>query len=268
VMNGGGQGIYHHDGIQTSPVSAGGAQWDSQAPQQQSAVHGGSGSHSRQQSGMIVNGVPPGTSPQQQHAHAQHSQDAFIPHGNGMILQHDSGISSTSQQHLAPGQMNQSPPSDGTTPPSFPFNESDKHSLETLLYPPPLNTEQGISSSMEQVPTNMSMSGHHNGIQGYEIHSAPHQPMQLPHQQHQHSQSLPPQQHLGPHQQQGQMHVVHQQYQGVHGGMYPPPSMPTHQPAVIEYEQSGSYYLQEEYDNPMPMDGLPTIPAQNGMWTS
>lgn len=293
MVNGGGSsGMYHQDGTHTSPVSATtNGPWDPQA-QQQMVTHGG---HSRQHSGMISNGTNPATSPQQQHAHPQqhpHSpHDTFAPHphNNGIMgphgsSSHDSSSSSSSQQPPHLTQAHYSPVSD-STPPSYQINDSDKNWVAALLYPPPLTTEQQMptmSAIVAQNPPIMDQNGMvpHGGshlgmasgpqaqvsnggahIQAYGDMTAPPgpPPLQLHHQPPPHH---IPSQHAA-HQHHAQMHGHHPQ--SMYGGAMS--SLPAHQSTTLaDYGQSAAYYLQEEFDQSVPMDVA--IPPHNGMWTS
>ncbi|KAG8863142.1 hypothetical protein FRB96_009324 [Tulasnella sp. 330] len=288
---------YHHDSIQASPVSAvgGSGQWD-QGSQQ--LVPHSAGGHSRQNSGMVPNGgSAAGNSPQIQHAGAHPPREQYSGHShpahNGSVSgppAHDSASSSSSgPQQPQPG-VHYSPTSDGT-PPSYQINDTDKNWMEALLYPPPLTSEQ----SMQGMATSGQMSGvgaeqngamatpHHiqpshpgqqpvqHGVRGYDV-THPQQQQQITTQHAAHSsQQLPPHHQAPPHSHQ-MHHGVHHQavpqhpHQGHNLYSGPLPAQPS--TALIgDYSQSGAYYLQEEFDQSVPIDGL-AIPAQNGMWTS
>ncbi|KAG9039449.1 hypothetical protein FRB95_010738 [Tulasnella sp. JGI-2019a] len=285
ASNGHGSGSYSHDAIQTSPVSAvgGSGQWEQGA--QQGAPH--NGGHSRQHSGMAPNGgAAPGSSPQMQHAHPprdQYSGHAHTAH-NGAGPAQDSASSSYSGTHSHQQGVHYSPTSDGT-PPSYQINDTDKNWMEALLYPPPLASEQNMQGMVANqmggpVEQNGAMSTTHqmqpshqgqppvqHSMQGYDLQHAQQAPQQISPQHTTHSsQQIPPQHQVPPHGHQmhhGVHHTVVTQHPHQGHNLHSGP-LPVQQPIIGDYGQSGAYYLQEEFDQSVPIDA----PAPNGMWTS
>lgn len=281
---------YHHDSMQTSPVTAvgGSGQWDQGS--QQLVTHG-PGGHSRQNSGMVPNGAAAaGTSPQIAHAGAHPPRDQYPGHphpahnGSGPPG-HDSASSSSSGPQQQQSGVHYSPTSDGT-PPSYQINDTDKNWMEALLYPPPLTSEQNMQGMAMVASGQMGVGAEQNGGMAAPHHIQPSQPVQhgmqgydVAHGQQQMtsqhpahpSQQLPPHHQAPPHGHQ-MHHGVHHQVipQHPHQGhnLYSGPLPAQQSTAMIgDYSQSGAYYLQEEFDQSVPIDGL-AIPAQNGMWTS